>query len=300
MTDIAIRDDATTAPAVTTQATARPPSTLAAWANDARQASQLAESLATTAFVPQTLRGNTPELTVSNVTAAILAGLEMGLPPMAALRSMDIIYGTPALRAHAMRGLVQSHGHSVQLVEATPDRCEIRGRRRGEADWQTVVWTFDRASKMGLTGKGEWKKQQQTMLIARATGEICRLIAADVLFAMPYAAEEIGAAPSWDRAPAAPASRVTFEEIVGAEPPVIPDAPSPEAEPSVDAIDEESLVADDWFQAWSEIGTAAQERGWSKEYTEQQFADLNDGLQVGAADVSDLQAFLAFMTGGAA
>lgn len=300
MTDIAIRGGVTAAPAITAQATAQPPSTLAAWASDARQASQLAESLATTAFVPQTLRGNTPELTVSNVTAAILAGLEMGLPPMAALRSMDIIYGTPALRAHAMRGLVQSHGHSVQLVEATPDRCEIRGRRRGETDWQTVVWTLDRASKMGLTGKGEWKKQQQTMLIARATGEICRLIAADVLFAMPYAAEEIGAAPSWDRAPAAPASRVTLEEIVGPRPAPPVSAGEAPVSVEVDAPEAEADERDEWSQAWSEIGAAAQAVGWSKEYTEQQFAELNDGLQVGSADVSDLRAFLAHVTGGAA
>src|SRR5690606_25377268 len=50
---------------------------------------------------------------------------------------------------------------------------------------------IERAAKLGLTGGEQWKKQPQTMLVARATAEICRLIAADALYAMPYAAEEL-------------------------------------------------------------------------------------------------------------
>ena len=85
---------------------------------------------------------------------------------------MDIISGTPALRAHAMRGLVQSHGHSIILAEATETRCKMKGRRKGEEEWQTVTWTKERADRLGLWGKSEWKKQPQTMLMARATGEL--------------------------------------------------------------------------------------------------------------------------------
>lgn len=161
-------------------------SALLLWVDEARQAHQIATSLAKTSFVPQSLRGK-PE----DITAAILAGSELGLRPMATLRSMDVIQGTPALRAHAMRGLVTSRGHSVQLVTSTPTLCVMRGRRAGEDEWQTIEWPIERAAALGLTGKSEWKKQPQTMLVARATGEICRLIASDVLHAMPYSAEEL-------------------------------------------------------------------------------------------------------------
>ena len=185
-------------------------SALVQWAYEARQASQIAKSLAQTSFVPASLRGKP-----ADITAAILAGQELGLQPMATLRSMDVIQGTPALRAHAMRGLVQSHGHSVQIVESTSDRCVARGRRAGEEDWQTVTWTLERATQLGLTGKDQWKKQPQTMLVARATGEICRLIASDVLHAMPYAAEEIE-----EGVPAATttATRVTVDEVLQRDP----------------------------------------------------------------------------------
>jgi hypothetical protein len=53
------------------------------------------------------------------------------------------------------------------------------------------VWTIDRAQKLGLTGKDNWKKQPESMLIARATSEVCRRIAADALLGLPYSVEEI-------------------------------------------------------------------------------------------------------------
>lgn len=195
------------------------PSALVQWAMEAREAAQIAESLSKTSFVPSTLRGKP-----ADITAAILAGQELGLRPMATLRSLDVIQGTPALRAHAMRGLVQSHGHSIQLVESTPEKCVMRGRRRGESDWQTVEWDLKRAAALGLLSKSEWKKQPKTMLVARATGEISRLIASDVLYAMPYAAEELwGQTPDvhveFDERP------VTADEVLTAGAPAVERAP---------------------------------------------------------------------------
>ncbi|MEV4096923.1 hypothetical protein [Streptosporangium saharense] len=213
------------APAEGTLAGAPQPqaSALMLFVQEARQANVIAESLARTSFVPASLRGKPDD-----ITAAILAGQELGLQPMATLRSIDVIQGTPGLRAHAMRGLVQSRGHSVQVVESTPDRCVMRGRRAGEQEWQQVEWTIARATQMGLTGKDQWKKQPQTMLVARATGEICRLIASDVLYAMPYAAEELDGMPS---APSADGqARVTVEEILSSR-----SAPTEAGAPPVEA-----------------------------------------------------------------
>lgn len=213
-----------------TEITMPAPSALALWAQDAREAAQIATSLARTSFVPASLRGK-PE----DITAAILAGQELGLPPMAILRSMDVIQGTPALRAHAMRGLVQSHGHSVQLVESTPQRCVMRGRRQGEQEWQTVTWDLQRASQMGLLQKSEWKKQPQTMLVARATGEICRLIAADALFAMPYNSEELQSMASQLAETGADDGRIRMADLTDPAPvqAELTAAPAEEASPAV-------------------------------------------------------------------
>ncbi len=189
MTEISVRDDGGELEAPeqpTVEAPSDDASDLVKWAYEAHQANRIATSLANTSFVPASLRGKPHD-----VTAAILAGRELGLQPMASLRSIDVIQGTPALRAHAMRGLIQARGHQVQMVKSSPVLCEMRGRRAGDEEWQTVVWNIERANQLGLTGKDQWKKQPQTMLVARATGEICRLIASDVLHAMPYVTDEI-------------------------------------------------------------------------------------------------------------
>jgi hypothetical protein len=159
---------------------------LAAWADSARAAFTIAESLAKTSFVPDAFRGKPHE-----VTAAILTGHEMGLSPMAALRSFDLIKGTPAMRANAMRGLVQSHGHAIWEEESTATRAVVCGQRAGESEVHRSEWTIERARDAQLTGKDNWKKQPKAMLLARATAEACRLTASDALHGVPYAAEEL-------------------------------------------------------------------------------------------------------------
>jgi hypothetical protein len=186
MSELDIRHDsapAVPAPAPQQQITTK--SALVIWAEEARVVANIAVSIAKTPFAGA-LRGKPEE-----VTAVILAGNELGLPPMTALKSFDIIQGTPALRAHAMRGLLQSKGHEIELVESDARHCIIRGRRKGAQDWQEVTWTIERAAQLGLVNKPEWKKQPGTMLIARGTGEMARLIASDALYAVPYTSEEL-------------------------------------------------------------------------------------------------------------
>lgn len=159
---------------------------LSEWATSAQAASAVAAELCRSSFVPDSFRGKPNE-----ATAAILAGLEVGLQPMAALRSFDVIQGQAAARAITLRAIVQSHGHEVEVVESTATRCKVRGRRRGSDAWQEVTWTMDRARQLGVTNKPNWKNQPQAMLVARATSEICRLIASDAILGIAYSSEEI-------------------------------------------------------------------------------------------------------------
>lgn len=233
MTEIANRDEQPNELAAVEQAAQQ--DELVQWAFRADRAYQIAQKLQNTSFVPASMRGKP-----GDITAAILAAQEMGIPPMAGLRSFDVIHGTPGMRAHAMRALVQSKGHKVKLIESTPERCVYRGKRKGESEeeWQEVVWTIDRARDLGLVGKGEWKKQPQTMLVARATGEICRLIAADVLHAMPYASEELDGFGNADGGAQVP--RVTVREIA-------PDAPAAQEEGEPGEPRTELAPDDPWY-----------------------------------------------------
>lgn len=214
--EIATRDENAVA---TTEAPAPQQQTeLMQWVESARQANLVAQSLANTSFAGA-YRGKPDE-----ITAAILTGQELGLQPMTALKSIDVIQGQPALRAHAMRAIVQHQGHEIEIVESTDTHCKMRGRRKGADNWQEVVWDIPRARLLGLLGKDQWKKQPKTMLIARATGEISRLIASDALHGLPYAAEEVDGYVHGEIAPAkAPLSVAALTAPAA--------APAPTAEP---------------------------------------------------------------------
>ncbi|TXJ78571.1 hypothetical protein E2C11_16320 [Streptomyces lavendulae] len=232
-TDIATRDEQT---AVAIPAANQPvESSLEKWAREASAISGIAGAIAQTSLAGA-YRGKRDE-----IVAVILAGHELGIQPMTSLKSIDVIQGQPALRAHAMRGLIQAKGHEIELVESDDTHCIMRGRRKGAETWQTVVWDIPRAQKLGLLGKDQWKKQPKTMLINRATGEICRLIAADALHGMPYAAEELdGYTHGEIAAPKAPLSVAAI---------TTPATPAPTPAPEQDVVDVETDADDALWDA---------------------------------------------------
>lgn len=149
-------------------------------------AHKLATQIANTDFVPKAFRGK-PEA----VMAALLTGREIGLGPMTALQRIHVIEGKAGLDAQGMRAQVLAAGHDLWIIESTPDRCTVGGRRRGSDHEQQVTWTIQEARAAGLAGKGNWKGYPRQMLQARATAEMCRLIAPDAIGGLAYSAEEL-------------------------------------------------------------------------------------------------------------
>jgi hypothetical protein len=153
----------------------------------APSAFELVQRLVKTNFVPAPYRGKPEE-----ALACVLTGDMLGLHPIVALREIDVIQGTPAYSAKLQRALVQRAGHRMWLEESTETRCVMAGHRLGDADHvQRVEWTIDRAKRAGLDGRENWRKQPQTMLVARATGELARLIASDELLGLAFNADEV-------------------------------------------------------------------------------------------------------------
>jgi len=153
---------------------------------DASGVHKIAQGIANTNFVPTAMQGRPDE-----ITAAILFGRELGLDPMTSLQTIHVIERRPTLSANAMRGLAQAAGVKFRLDEANDTRVVMSAMAPGDPGWTTVTWTMDRAKKMNLATKTNWQKMPQAMLLARATSELCRLVAANVLIGLPYSAEEL-------------------------------------------------------------------------------------------------------------
>lgn len=146
----------------------------------------LAHKIAGTEFVPQALRGKP-----AAVAAAILAGRESGIGPMASLQHVHVVEGRPTMSAEMMRALVLAAGHQIRYRDMSATRCVVEGRRRGEEEPTTVTWSMDDAKKAGLDGKQNWRRHPRRMLQARATAELCRLAFADVIQGMAFSTEEL-------------------------------------------------------------------------------------------------------------
>ena len=158
---------------------------LVAWAQAASAAHSLARSLASTAFVPKDMRDP------GNATAAILMGDELGMSPIASLRSIYVVHGTPALYARSMVALALAHGHEIWTEESTPSRVVVCGRRRGSEHVERSSWTQDRARKAGYTTNRKYDTNPEEMLYSKAAAEVARKVAADVLAGVPYSVEDL-------------------------------------------------------------------------------------------------------------
>lgn len=201
-------------------------------------AHQMAQALVRTGFVPTQFKGKPDE-----AAAAMLAGAEVGLSPLASLRSFDLINGVATPRAQTLRAIAQSQGHHVWVEESSEHRAVVCGRRRGSDKVEQVTWSMDRARKAGLAGKATWQTHPEAMLVARATAEVCRRIASDALLGVGYATEEL------DDPSEAP--RVTVQRRPVAAPRVAQRAPAPaltakpEPEPEAAPVAADDDEADD-------------------------------------------------------
>ena len=194
---------------------------LVAWAEAASAANQLAKALSQTAFVPKEMTN------VGNATAAILMGDELGMSPIASLRSIYVVHGTPALYARSMVALALAHGHEIWTEHTSDAKVVVCGRRRGSEHVERSEWTIARAQKAGYTGNKKYASNPQEMLYSKAAAEVARKIAADTLAGIPYSVEDLELGDE----PTVTVTRETAKRTVSrAKPEPAPDAEPAEAE----------------------------------------------------------------------
>lgn len=169
----------------------RPVGPLDEWVNVLKDYDQLGQALARTDFVPQAFRGK-PE----QVTAAMMYGREIGLPPLTTLQNTHVIHGRVGMYAEQLRAMILAAGHEYEIEESTSDRCVISGRRKGSDRWISHTYTMDQAKLAGLYGQNEqYRKRPVEMLLARASGIMAHAQFPDVIRGMGALEEMDGAEP---------------------------------------------------------------------------------------------------------
>lgn len=130
--------------------------------------------------------------------AAVVAmqmGAELGLTPMAAVRSIAVINGHPALWGDGLLALVRSDPRVLDVIEVPQQeiaktgtaRCTVRVRNRADVTCELdMAW----AKRAGLLDKkGPWQNYPARMLQMRARAFACRDAVPDRLSGIACAEE---------------------------------------------------------------------------------------------------------------
>lgn len=152
------------------------------------QLMQLAKTLLTArGLIPEALK------TEGQVLAVILAGRELGVPPMAALRGINVVRGKVGFDYSLAIGLLEKHGYNPEWLTSATDatRQVLRLKRPGAATPHEQEFTRAMAEQAQLWNSSEpWKKHPTVMLRARCVGQAMRSYAGGI-FAGAYVGDEI-------------------------------------------------------------------------------------------------------------
>lgn len=212
---------------------------------------QMAKALSHSAMFAKRFNGNP-----ADVLGAVMLGKSMGIEPISALTSINVINGTPTASAMLIAALVRRAGHKVEYRRDPVKQsvsCTIT--RADDGTSVTETWSMDRAKRMGLAGRGMWAKDPMTMLSWRALTSAARLAVPDVVLGLAYTPEEIQSAPAQHvtarvvpDTPPTHATQSDGNDPLGVE----PDEPD-----QVDVVDAD-VVQDAGMSSW-------QARGWVHE-----------------------------------
>ena len=165
--------------------------------------------------------------------AIMLAGRELGVPPMEAINSIYIVDGKPSCGAGLMAALILRSGCSYVINESTDKMCSITFKRRtGEV--YTHEFTIEDAKRAGLTGKKSWQGYPKAMLYSRCMAAGARAHLPHVIKNM-HTQEELGAPVEILSDEQIIEGQIVSEEPVNPTPEPEPEAPSDNGEEAPDA-----------------------------------------------------------------
>lgn len=147
-----------------------------------------AETLVSSGFLPKAVD------TWQKATAIIMYGKEIGMGPMEALQSIDVIQGKPTQKPQSMKAMVHKKLPNAifRLIKSTDEEAIYEAARPNDPPAQ-FSFTFKDAERMGMTGKDNYKKQPKVMLSWRCIGHVARTVFPDCLSGVSYTPEELGA-----------------------------------------------------------------------------------------------------------
>lgn len=127
--------------------------------------------------------------------AKVMAGNELGLPPVASISGIHIVQGKPVIGANIIAALIDRNPNYHYRVRTKSDkaneRCDIEFFKHSES-LGIASFTIEEAKNAGLTGKDNWNKYPSDMLFARAISRGSRRFVPGIFAGVPvYVPDEL-------------------------------------------------------------------------------------------------------------
>lgn len=213
-------------------------------------------------------RGLSLEQQVAQAGVKIIAGVEFGIQPFAAMKGLNIIKGNTEMSANLMAAKVKKHPRYEYTVEKWDrDGCELIFWEKPFPNSPVSEWrklgpsSFDAedAKIAGLAGGENWRKFARNMYFARAISNGVRVYTSDVFYGAPVYVEgeisgefearpqEAAKQPETSAPTPAPKPDPLEAEIVGDE----PIDPLEHIRMEISDLADELNYSRDWFVAVS-------------------------------------------------
>lgn len=160
---------------------------------------QIARALAHSGY----FRDRNLNLTAAQALSKILAGRELGLPPVASMVGIYIVRGRVSLSANVIAALIKRSGrYDYQVERLDAEQCQISFRQRlsRSNEWKEIgvsEFTIEDARVAGLLdrtgerGPSAWQAHPRNMLFARALSNGAKWYTPDVFAGPIYTPDEI-------------------------------------------------------------------------------------------------------------
>ncbi len=127
----------------------------------------------------------------SKAIVKILAGQELGLPPIASMTGIDIIKGKISLSAGIMAIILKRHGdYDYRVRKLDYEGCEIEFFF-GDESLGVSSFMVEDAKQAGLNGQPNYKKYPRNMFLSRAMSNGIRWYCPEVLGGPTYTPDEL-------------------------------------------------------------------------------------------------------------
>lgn len=147
-----------------------------------------AVALSPSSLIPKHLRSQNKDPneakaeTLANVTLVLAYGAELGLGAVASLSGVAVVNGRPFAESQTLAAAVRASGLCLYLrrTECGQGKVTWETHRRGEPSPESRTFTWEQATKAGLSGRDTYKAHPERMLSARALGWLLRDVYPDV------------------------------------------------------------------------------------------------------------------------